>query len=400
MIRLRRLPIHLASVILTIVTSTTAFAIPQYSLLSGNRCSACHIAPAGGGLRSELGWYSWNDVSMIPRDAQPLKAIFAGDDSNTFFDGLLTLGMDMRLQNTRSFYSDSAVRTTFPMQAALYAAITPIKALTIEGSYNLAALRKESGATTTVRFPGQRDGHLSAIISPDSSGYSLRVGLFRPGVGMRYDDHTMFPYSYVTSTARQTYLAPNWSEFGAEFTYETPIWLTAQAGIFGSEGLSQVRLNDGTHSHSAVSGSAPTLTGRVIFWPRALDDKLNMYIGTGLLVNGDFSIVNSFAGIGLTDNLALMLDYTQTSRKDVQTSKNFMTELMWQVWSPALLYARWERGATTFAQAADEAVVYSAVLGAQLFVLPYVELRPEYRIWDTMLDGRTTRWNVQLHIFY
>jgi len=39
------------------------------------------------------------------------------------------------------------------------------------------------------------------------------------------------------------------------------------------------------------------------------------------------------------------------------------------------------------------------VLGAHVFVLPYVEIRPEYRIVDTD-DFRSTRYAFQLHLFY
>src|SRR5687768_14808585 len=39
-----------------------ADAIPRFSLISGTRCSACHFNPQGGGLRTELGWESMNEV--------------------------------------------------------------------------------------------------------------------------------------------------------------------------------------------------------------------------------------------------------------------------------------------------------------------------------------------------
>ena len=111
-------------------------------------------------------------------------------------------------------------------------------------------------------------------------------------------------------------------------------------------------------------------------------------------------MVSAFAGIGRSDQVYAMIDYTQTEKKDVLQSRNLMAELGWQVWSPLIVYARYEVGRTTQARSTTSATVRSMVFGAQAFVLPYVEVRPEYRIWDTELPGATGRWNVQLHIFY
>jgi hypothetical protein len=35
-----------------------------------------------------------------------------------------------------------------------------------------------------------------------------------------------------------------------------------------------------------------------------------------------------------------------------------------------------------------------------LFLLPNVELRPEYRIFDTYRPGMIGRWGAQLHLYY
>lgn len=381
-----------------------ATAIPQFSALSGNRCSNCHIAPHGGGLRSDLGWYSYNDVGLIGRDNPAVKWLYDADEENTFFGGLLSLGMDLRIQNTRSFSSDTAPRVTFPMQAALYASLHPIKGVTIEGSYNLAALRKAANSTSTVRYPGQRDGHLSAILQPDATWPSLRVGLFRPGIGVRYDDHTVFPVSLITSQSRQPLFAPNWAEYGAEITYEGLKWLTLSAGAFGTQGLSELRLSNGLTSVRAIGSNAPTITAKAMVWPRFFDDMLNTYVGASVLVNGDLLLMNTSVGVGITDHLSVTADYLYMDKADVTTTNNAMVEVMYQVLPELLPFVRWE-GSTTTLHALDDQgaradVVYAGVFGAQIFVLPYVELRPEYRMWDTRLPGNTTRWNVQLHIFY
>ena len=112
---------------------------------------------------------------------------------------------------------------------------------------------------------------------------------------------------------------------------------------------------------------------------------------------------SAFAGIGWQDNLALMLDVTQADIDSRLTSTNVMAELMWQLATPVFPFVRYETGishAATIAEADRPPAVSSIVLGTQLFVIPYVELRPEYRIWDTDLEGYVSRWNLQLHLFY
>jgi len=384
-------------VALVCISSTGAFAIPQFSALTGNRCVNCHVSPTGGGLRNELGWYSWYDVSMVPRKSSLISWAYPEDESNQFFDGLLTVGMDVRVQNTRQFLEGSS-RATFPMQASLYAAVTPVKAVTVEGTFNLAALRISDVTRNT--YPGQRMGSASVLFQPDASLPLIRAGLFRPSIGMRYDDHTMAPFSWANTSLRQTYLAPDWSEFGAELNYESLKWLSVQAGVFGSEALSRLRVYNGQSSQTVIQGNSPTLTARAVVWPRAFNDMLNMWFGGSMLMNGDFRMTSAFAGIGLSDHISLMLDYTTTELDDAIRTSNFMAELGYQVYSPLYVYGRYERYTTDQELAPGTIVANAAVFGAQIFVLPYVELRPEYRIWDTWKEGTANRWNLQLHLFY
>ncbi len=383
------------------IASASVVAIPQFSAISGNRCSNCHVAPSGGGIRNDLGWYSWYDVGLISRDSSFLAPMYAIDKENTFFDGMLTLGMDARVQNTRSFTSPQATRSTFPMQASLYAALTPIKAVTLEGTFNLAALRQGASGGQRIVYPGQRMGSLSAIIAPSLSLPMLRVGLFRPSIGMRYDDHTMGSFGYATSTTRQTLVAPDWSEYGAEITYEGLRWLTLQTGVFGSEGLSQVRINDGgTQNVAAITGNQPTITARAVVWPRAFDDKLNMWLGGSVLSNNTLTLTSAFAGVGLSDHLSLLVDRTSMKLNNVIETENWTAELMYQATTWAFPYVRAERYWTDQVNAQGTVQTNAAILGAQIFLLPYVELRPEYRILDTWKEGYSSRWNFQLHIFY
>lgn len=383
-------------VVVTCVSVITVHALPKFSLLTGNRCSSCHVSVAGGAQRNDLGWYSYSDVSVIPREGSFLSGLYAADTSNSFFDGKLLLGLDMRAQTTRSPYFADAKRKTFPMQGTLYTAFKPVKELTIDAQMNFFGL---SESAKRVAYPGQKVWAASATWQPHADYPSLRIGQFRPAYGMRYDDHTMSAYSIETPTSRQAIVAPEWAEPGAELSYEGLPGLTAQVGVFGSSGIATLRFQDSGRSISAVAGNAPTIVARVVGWPRFLDDFVNTYIGASILNNGDFNLLSGFVGIGLTDVMGLAFDYTRIKKDEIVEANNFAAEFTVQVYSPILPFVRYEVSSTQQRQNDTESVK-SSVIGAHIFVMPYVELRPEYRIWDTAKQGLTTRWNLQLHIFY
>ncbi len=381
---------------LIILPSCFASALPQFSLLSGNRCSACHVVPQGGGIRNDLGWYAMQDVGIIERESIPF--LYPEDQTNAYFNEKLLLGTDIRVQSTRSFTDSAAPRVYIPMQITLYGALRPWKGITLEGGFNLASLRTSDG--NTIRYPGQRPGSVSVILQPSNELPSVRIGLFRPSVGIRYDDHTVYTFNYVEPLARRPYLAPDWGEWGSELTWERQKWLTVQLGIFGSQGLGQVQLSNGQSTQSAIGGNMPTITGRVVAWPRFFDDLVNTYVGGSVLVNNDFQMVNVFAGGGITDALYLMLEGTQTTKTNVQRSTMIMAELGYQIAPPLIAYVRVEHGATQQHLRPNDATLTGTIIGAQVFVMPFVEVRPEYRLQDTFRDGVATRWNVQLHLFY
>lgn len=384
------------AVLMVSLGSIPCFALPQFAILSGIRCSSCHVSPSGGGLRNENGWYAMHDVGMIPREDIPW--LYSEDGSNALFDETVLVGTDMRLQSTRSFYDADASRVYIPMQVSAYAAYRPIQNLTLEGTFNLAALRTRQG--TPVRFAGQRVGLFSALLRINNNLPLVRVGLFRPGIGVRYDDHTTFPNSYVSGRTRMNYVGPDWGEWGSEITWEKYRWLTLQVGVFGTSGLSQVQLSDGLVSRSAISGTMPTITGKAVTWNRFADNTVNTYAGASILVNNDFSVVSGFLGVGLTDAMYVMADVTQTSKTDVLTSLMGMAEVGWQVSSSFIPYVRIEHGTTKQSALPSPSELTSGIIGAQFFPLPFVEIRPEYRMLDTYYDGISTRWNVQLHLFY
>ena len=395
--------------VFVIAVRLPVFAIPQFSLLTGNRCINCHVNTQGSGLRNELGWYVSHDTRMIkPADVPLLNLLYALDgESNAYLNGMLTLGIDARFQLAGSHRSPDAPSRVFPMQASIYAAFTPADWLALEGSYNAGP----------VRYAGQQAWTASVIIQPTIVSPRLRVGHFQPSVGMRYDDHTMLARS-VAGANGTPLIAPNFAEYGAELSYEGVKWLTLAAGAFLPRSLAQLSAPNATGDFvslvpeiSANAGlqdlmGSPSYLGRAVVWLNADDHSYNSYAGASLLTNQTFSYASIFAGFGLTDKVSLMGEYALSGVKNGRQTRNISAELTVQAASWLFPYLRGEIGTTTVTATSttptsviETTFTRQVVLGAQWFLLPYIELRPELRYVETE-SYRSPRFAMQLHIFY
>lgn len=375
-----------------------AWAIPQFSLLTGNRCQNCHVNQQGGGLRSELGWYSNNDVGLLKPSWLGLEGLYESiGESNTLLDDKLTIGMDFRMQMAKSHTSPTAERKLFPMQAAAHASYTATEWLTAEGMYSFGKKR----------YNGQAVWSASLLLQPDFSYPQLRIGYFPPSMGMRYDDHTML-VRQVVGNNYVPLIAPNYADAGAEINYEGLKWLTVGAGVFRADGFSENLVQNAEGNLvPLVSKDDLTVNGRVVFWPRFFDHAINTYLGASYLANGNFSYTTAFAGIGWTDNLALFAEYARSDKTDLRKTENISVELTYQFMPPLLFYIRAEHGTTQqVSPLALENTMMQWVIGSQIFLLPYIELRPEFRLVDTEQTPRLSdqyrsqRFAMQLHMFY
>lgn len=400
--------IWVAACLLSCLAARESQALPQFSLITGNKCISCHTVPQGGGLRSDLGWYSHAEVSLIKPESIGLGWLYDLDPKqNTLLDGKVTVGMDFRLQMARSHASEDAERKIFPMQACVYVQAAPTDWLVAEGMVNIGHPRL-FGSGNTTKYPGQQPWMASVIFQPALNLPQLQVGMIQPTMGVRYDDHTKLTRQSpsadgTNNTGVSSIIPPLYGEYGAEITYDALHEFTFSAGVFGSKNLSEVKiyLTDslGTSNPiSLVSGkNAPSVAARAVYLPRFMDNSVNTMIGASYFMNDDFSMINGFIGVGLTDELSLTMDYAHSDKKNIRQTNTYSLEAMYQVMEPLLLCARAETGTSTIG--AKEEYTKQLVLGAQVFLLPYIELRPEYRIMDTD-NFRSNRWAAQLHVFY
>lgn len=358
-------------------------AVPRFSLLSGTRCSACHYNPQGSGPRNELGWSTMNQVGMIPPSALGLDSLYSAE-SNLLFDGLVTLGLDLRLQMAKIGRPPTMKRLMIPMQTMPYAAIMPADWLTIYGGYNLSELFSDR------KYPGQVPYEVAAQVQPGVTAPLLKMGFIQPSIGVRQDDHTVFTRREV-GRFNTTLIPPNYVELGAEATYEGLPWLTLNAGAYSARNLSQV--------DPTVDSASPSFSGRVMIWPQLLDEGINGELGASALVNGEFQMGTIFGGIGLADKGTIFAElmYSQNANdRQIRNMSVFGSYLLAQWLS---LNWRYDWGQT---EDTPNGLVYQAhgfTLGAEIFLLPYVELRPEYRYFENA-DYVVGQYTIQLHLFY
>ncbi len=369
-----------------------AWALPQFFLLTGNRCINCHVQPQGGGLRNELGWYSYSDVGLIQPKTLGLEEIFELiSETNSPFDGLLTIGFDFRLQSARKHNSPDAERRTFPMQMSLYGALNPTEWLTVEAAYNFGPQR----------YAGQQPWHASVLLQPTVKFPQFRLGFFRPAIGMRSDDHTLL-ISQIPTTIPQALIPPAYAEWGAQMTYEAVKWLTIVAGAFTAQSLAQHQLQDENGNPiPLVDSQKVSLLGKIVLWKHLRSFGVTGYFGASIYGQHDFSLSNLFAGIGVEDQLSLSFEYAHSEKLGLRTTNVFSAELFWQASEWLLLYLRGETGGTriTASDPAARSYAQQAIVGAQIFLFPYIAIRPEYRLLDTD-QYRSTRYAIQLHLFY
>ncbi|MCL5992103.1 MAG: hypothetical protein M1419_08390 [Bacteroidetes bacterium] len=375
--------------------TATCLALPQYSMLTGNKCINCHVNPNGSGIRNDLGWYVLNDVGLLNPEYIGLGSFYeAVANTNQFFDKKVIFGFDFRYETAMLGPSDNPARKFFGMQASPYLAIVPFDWLTIGGSYNFFYDNNR-------KYPGQKAWSAYVQIQPVITLPSLKAGFFAPPIGMRYDDHTVL-VSKISGGGQTQLIPPDFAEFGAEINYDGLKWLSLAAGIFGSNSMAENKLKiSPEESISIVDENKLSASFKASLWQRFFEDKFNLNLGASYYVNNDFKITALFFNAGMTDNLAFLSEILWTDKTDRRKSRNYIVGVTYQLLEALLLEARFEKAMTEDIINNETWKTNQYLIGLHIFPLPFLELRPEYRIFDReWAEGYQAQYAVQLHVFY
>ncbi len=398
----------------TLGISPEASSLPRMSATSGAPCTTCHFNADGGGLRSEIGWGTQWMTGAIDHDTTGLG--FLDNRSTNRVLDWMAVGGDARMQVTRlgvpslevddsgEAVAGTPSRAVFPMQFQPYIAILPHDAVTLHGSVDIVPFFYDDDGDDSfcsTPYAGQTCGQAHLTFDPSSSGPSVRAGFFRPSIGIRHDDHTMLTHADA-SRRRATVIPPNYAEAGVEASYQPKHWIRADAGVFRTDQLTDAvgdpRIGD-------AWGSAAYLA-RLSYFPRFdFGPDRSFYGWLGGSVYGDgamrFRADQGFLGLGWLDKGSLMLElsHMKFGPDADKRSLNAAGILTYQFREWLIAEARLERAATRDYVEDESYRLHAAVAGVQFYPVPFVKIRPEYRI------NRADNWSMgqytmQLHLFY
>lgn len=421
---------------LAMMFTREARATPRMSLSAGTPCSGCHYSNNGGGGRTDLGWSSMSRAGALTYDQIGLKALH--DQHSSVIADMVTVGADVRLQVGRFGvpYLDEASGevkypdiSSIPMQFQPYLALTPVEGLIVYGSI-LPGPGAMEGDLNEQGFPGMSPYEYWASYSFSPSLPTIRIGKFQPTFGIRHDDHTILQRGDALTT-RVPVIPPNFTEMGAEISYRPLRFLQADLGGFRTVQLQEVfdkRVNEELELAPFAIASRVTVYPHITLGEKEEDDddddndndddddfgedeeeatpvNLNGWFGLSSYWSKEFHLLNGFIGIGTSFGLSgvaevAFRDNPNSSQKIFQ-QLNALFGLNYAFKNWLVFNARVERGQTQrLTTALDEvAVTWQYVAGLEFFPIPYVEIRPEYRLVDTY-DYRFGQAMVQVHLFY
>jgi len=385
---------------------------PEYTLLTGNRCVNCHISAQGSGQRNQLGAYARNETSLVT-DKSVIDFFDDFNQLNAFGNGVFLWGFDYRMQTARLGDPSNSHREVFSMQMTPYLTIQPFSWLKVSGQYNLLYAfdflkEVDEKGQKTVRYPGQDTWQAFAVLQPNYKYPSLKIGYFSPAIGTKYDDHTLIIRQSWT-TYPIVLVTPDNSEIAAEINYDRLHWLQLTAGAYGSNNMSKIMLPaaQGARKPIVDEGTVSYLF-KTVFTPRFDDNFVNTYAGGSYFVNGDFNIVSAFAGVGLTDIISLLGEYTRANKENIRLSNNYSIGIYYPLLNALALTARYESASTddyslpeSNNQDFTNYQTNAIVLGANIYPLPNIEIKPEFRILDRKdFESHAQQWTLQLHLYY
>lgn len=366
-----------------------AQALPRFTLTTSSRCSNCHVNPQGSGPRNEMGFYSTLGNGAVGWDKLGWQKLHDLSD-NTFLDGKLTVGGDLRLQMAKlgapRWGADGKLvepsRLFIPMQDQIGAAYKATAWLTAAASFNpLYYVRNYAGQTPF-------DGWLQ--VQPSFELPRLRLGMIQPGFGVRYDDHTLLirrnPYALG-----KPIVPPMYNDLGAEVSWEGLRWLSVDASVTYGKNLALA-------NPDAIDGPKPVYSGRLTLYPETQDWGFNTWLGASMLMSDKLTMRGAHFGIGKSYWGTIMAEAVMTDIAFGRSTVGMLAQASHPLKEWLVLEGRWER-TSGYDPGKANALAESWVAGIQFIPLPYVELRPEYR-WLKTDTYKLAQYTLQMHFWF
>jgi hypothetical protein len=246
--------VALAAAVIAVVIAAhpgAASAYPQFQLSTGSdRCSACHFAPAGGGLLNDFGRSEAGDT-------------ISGRGDGRFAHGAVTppawlaIGADFRFAlGGKQLDEQDPTLLAFPMQADLYTvlAVGPVS-LNLTVGLNGSARSRPDGANV-LNYVASPEHYVMFQREPDA--FSIRAGRFFPQFGLRSQDHTAYVRRYLDMYTLE-------EPYAVEIGMTGPKWEGHVAGFLGNP--------------VPFTGAGPRASGGTVYYERQIVDSEVMVAG-------------------------------------------------------------------------------------------------------------------------
>jgi hypothetical protein len=353
---------------LLILLGSSAFSLPRFSLMFGNKCIDCHFNPTGGMIRNLDGWdFGKNILSAnTPREKDFLMSPRIGDN--------IYLGLDYR---TQYLYSQQKNKTDFQqMTGSLYTNIGLSKNINLLGRYDFIYQIWEAYGV--------------AHILPNNS--YIKVGSFQPNFGIRIDDHTAYTrggdYQLLSSGGKAGLIYnPLYTEAGIESGFYISDWglLTASVGSYPARG---------------TFSADPTYTARLEIDPQL--GKVNLmfggsYANTKLPRTADF--YGGFAGVGY-QRFSLLGEFDLGNNVTASELKSnyAMAEAAYIVSIGLQAVVRYDRFDPNTSNPDDE--LQHIIFGVEWYPYSFIEIRPQYRFILENPSVKNDAVVIQFHFWY
>ena len=362
-----------------------ALSLPRFALTTGTRCSACHVNPGGGGMRTQHGLtFGVGALTMAAHGDS------SGDREDFVFDPRIndniTLGADFRTQFL--YLPDTGQSTFHMMTASLYGDVRLTRDIS-------ACVRFDLVNTGYGVWSGPEVYVLARVLP---GRWYIKGGDFLPAYGTRIDDHTGYTRGGDIRPAPGSsglpglLFVPNYKDIGLEIGGAAGN-LEIAAGIFnGSGNAGRLDFRDGK-----------AFTARLEYAFAA--GGANMIVGSSGYVFDAYRMGGFHAGIG-TETFALYGevdfrrnriagDFTIDSSPDAmaafaaaeyRVSRGVWATAKYDIFDPA-------RGSSS-----DEFT--RITLGLELFPVPFIELRPQFRIASEHPSVGNNSALLQLHAWF
>jgi hypothetical protein len=225
-----------------------ADAYPQFQLALGERCSTCHLSPAGGGLLNDYGRTEAGDSISRGGDGRFLHGAWEPPP-------WIRLGADLRGAALVKQQAADREWIAFPMQTDLY----------VRAGSERVSLTLTAGLRGGARDPqpalaerlGSREHY---VMIQAASGAYVRAGRFFPVLGLRSQDHTAAVRRYLgLHTLEEPYglgagaMGDDWEAHASLFVPRPIDVLGSGVMARGAAIYAERRILDGT---AAIAGQA------------------------------------------------------------------------------------------------------------------------------------------------